>query len=183
MNHGISYRINYKKAIEVIVWIAASKPGIDIYHIAKVLFYAEKAHVNKYARPIIGDRYICMDYGPVPSAVKNLINKDSWLDPGHLSDISNSIIVHDYPHKNIEAKREPDLKYFSGTDLECLEESLKEYGDKSFDELKNLTHNEFCWIESEPNEAIDYSLMVDSDNPDKEEILEEMSETAAYLVM
>jgi hypothetical protein len=27
--------------------LANRKPGIDIYHVAKVLFYADKMHINK----------------------------------------------------------------------------------------------------------------------------------------
>lgn len=48
----VSYRINYEKAIEAIVWLVNEKPEIDLYHISKVLFYADKAHLNKYARPL-----------------------------------------------------------------------------------------------------------------------------------
>ena len=66
----VRYEISYDKAIEVLVWLANTKPGIDIYHVCKVLFYADKSHINKYLRPIIGDYYIKMDYGPVPSGVQ-----------------------------------------------------------------------------------------------------------------
>ncbi len=44
MGNRIDYRINYEKAIETIVWLASEKPGIDIYHLGKVLFYADKKH-------------------------------------------------------------------------------------------------------------------------------------------
>jgi uncharacterized phage-associated protein len=181
MSERISFRINYEKAIEAIIWLANEKPGIDIYHIAKVLFYAEKSHVNKYARPIIGDNYICMDYGPVPSGVRDLINKNSWLSPDHLEEISRSLIVEDRPYPSIRANRKPMMDHFSRTDIECLRESLNEYGDKTFAELKELTHNEACWIEAGSNQSIDYALMVDENNPMRKEIIEEMLETAAYL--
>jgi hypothetical protein len=37
MRTKISYKLNFEKAIEALVWLAQNKPGIDIYHIAKVL--------------------------------------------------------------------------------------------------------------------------------------------------
>lgn len=181
MHDRISFRINYEKAVETIIWLANEKPGIDIYHIAKVLFYAEKTHVNKYARPIIGDNYICMGYGPVPSAVKDLIDKNSWLDPNYLQEISESLTITNSPHKNITAKRQPNIKYFSKTDIDCLKDALSKYGDMTFVELTTLTHDEACWLETESNQPIDYALMIDEDNPYRSEIIEEMSETAAYL--
>jgi uncharacterized phage-associated protein len=48
------YQMNYEKAIEVVVWLANKNPGIDIYHVAKILYYAEKTHLNRHGRPIIG---------------------------------------------------------------------------------------------------------------------------------
>ena len=41
MNSPIRFKISYDKATEVIIWLAKMKPGIDIYHVAKVLFYME----------------------------------------------------------------------------------------------------------------------------------------------
>jgi len=180
MNKPIAFRVNYEKSIETIVWLANKNKGLDIYHVAKVLFYADKLHVNRYARPILGDTYICMDYGPVPSAIRDLINENSWLSPDYLQKLSESVTIEKAPYPKIFPKRDPDMNYFSGTDIECLEESLKEYGDKSFDDLKQITHDEKCWIEAGINQPIDYALFVDKENPYREEILEEMFQTAAY---
>jgi len=180
MEKKITYRTNVIKAIEAIVWLATNKPNIDQYHVAKVLYYAEKDHLNKYARPIIGDTYIAMDYGQVPSKVRNLIKKDSWLNPNYLEILESCIDVSRDKYKNLTALRKPNLDYFSETDIECLELSLKKYGDLSFDELYKLSHEEKTWIETEADNPIDYLLMVDDDNPNKEEIIEEMVSNAAY---
>jgi uncharacterized phage-associated protein len=182
MNSRIRYRINYAKAIETIVWLANQKPGIDIYHVAKILFYADKKHINRYARPIIGDTYICADYGPLPSGVHDLITESSWLSPDYLAVIADSLIIQRSPYVKIGAARKPNMEYFSETDIECLKEALKEYRNKSFEELKKLTHNERCYLETDLNQPIDYALMVERDNPNREEILKKMSETSPYIV-
>lgn len=181
MSNPINFRMSYEKAIETIVWLANQKPGIDIYHVVKILFYADKIHVNRYARPIIGDTYIRMDYGPTPSGVRDLITKDSWLSPDYLQSFSESLLIETSPYLTIKPKRKPDMKYFSETDIECLKESLVEYGEKSFDELKKLTHNERCWLETGANQPIDYTLMIDEDNPNREEIIKDMYQKSPYL--
>jgi uncharacterized phage-associated protein len=177
MEEKITYRLDYRKAIEAIVWLANKKPKIDIYHIAKILYYAEKEHLNRYARPIIGDTYIAMSYGQVPSGVRDLITKNSWLDPDYLDCFSRSLTVN---KKKLVALRKPDLRYFSETDIECLEESLLKYGDMPFEELKNTSHDERTWLETEPNKPIDYLLMIDENNPNKEEITEDIYLTSQY---
>lgn len=177
----IRYRINYAKAIEAIVWLANERPEIDIYHIAKVLFYADKMHVNKYARPIIGDTYISMDFGPLPSGIRDLIIENSWLSPDYLEEVSNSLRIDKVPYSKVTALRRPTMEYFSRTDIECLKKALKEYGHKSFDELKRITHEEKCYIETDLNQPIDYLLMIDDDNPHRDDIIKEMSETSLYI--
>jgi hypothetical protein len=177
----IAYRIDYDKAIETLVWLANQKSGIDIYHVAKILFYADKKHLNRYARPIIGDTYICMDYGPVPSGVRDLINKNPWLSPDYLERVEKSLKIDPNPYTNINPLRPANLDFFSKTDIECLKEALEECGEKSFDELKKLTHNDKCWLDAGTTEPIDYALFVDDDNPYREEILKEMSQTSPYI--
>ncbi len=178
---NIKYHMSYRKAIEAIVWLGDKKPGIDIFHIAKVLFYADKLHINKYARPIIGDAYKNMEYGPVPSGVRDLITKDEWLNPNDVDLFKKSVTVNKSRYPSIKSLRAPNLDYFSGTDIECLEESLAKYGEKSFNELVALTHSEKCFLATEGGGMIDYSLMVDEENPNRDEILKNMSETSAYL--
>ena len=181
MGHRISFRLNYKKAIESIVWLANRRKGIDIYHVAKSFYYAEKLHLNKYARPIIGDTYIAMEYGQVPSGVRDLITKNSWLNPEYIKTFSDSILVKDSQYPSLFPLRDPDLSILSESDIECLKEAFKKCKDLSFDELKEMSHSERSWIETDANQTIDYSLMVDDDNPNKDEILEELNCTSRYV--
>ncbi|CAN2046042.1 DUF4065 [Candidatus Magnetomoraceae bacterium gMMP-1] len=181
MNNSIMFKISYDKAIEVIVWLAKMKPGIDIYHVAKILFYADKVHINKYARPIVGDVYIKMPYGPVPSAVMDLITENFWLSPKQLERIKNSLIINKDKSHKLAAMREPDLSYFSKSDIECLTDSLNKYGNLSFEELYNLTHSEKCYYETYHSDKIDYALFVDDDNPSRDEILKNMEEISRYI--
>jgi uncharacterized phage-associated protein len=184
MESRIAYRVDFTKAIELIVWIANKKPDIDIYHVAKILYYAEKTHLNKYGRPIVGATYIRMPFGQVPSEIRDLITKNAWMvEPDDLDRFSVSVEVNKKPHHKLKPLRRADMDYFSDTDIECLEKSLNRYADMSFDELKVISRRERSYIETEPNQPIDYSLMVDNDNPNKDEILEELCDTAHYVRM
>jgi len=176
------YNISHKKAIEVIVWLSNKQPRIDIYHIVKIMFFADKMHINQYGRPLIGDTYIKMQYGPVPSVIHDLITDSMWLSPRQAKKISTSIKVGSkkefYP---VTALRGADLSYFSKSDLKCLLESFERYKDSSFDELYTLTHKERCYIETTEKSPIDYALMIDDDNPNRDEIINHISETSQYI--
>jgi len=183
MENKMSYRMNYEKAIEVMVWLANKNPGIDIYHVAKILYYAEKTHLNRYGRPIIGATYIKMEFGQVPSEIRDLITKNAWVvEPDHLEKFSAAIKIDKEPHDKLNSLRNADLKYFSDTDIECLEESLNKHGNLSFAQLKKISHEERTWINTEQNEKIDYLLMVDEDNEDKKEIIEDIRTSSQYVI-
>ena len=38
----ISFKMDEDKAIEALVWLAHKQPGIDAFHVAKVLYFADK---------------------------------------------------------------------------------------------------------------------------------------------
>jgi uncharacterized phage-associated protein len=178
----ISYRRNSKKIIEGLVWLARKMPGIDHYHVVKIFFGADKLHLNKYGRPVFGDEYIAMDYGPVPSHTYTLIKQNrSFLSPEEVQEVANSLEVKAIAKvKYIFAKRLPDLDDFSRTDIACLEESLRLHGCMTFGQLVDLTHQEPSWQAGrlDDKHSMDYALLVEEANPAKDEILRCIRETS-----
>jgi hypothetical protein len=176
----IRFKVSYSKAIESIVWLANKQPGIDIYHIVKILFYADKEHLNKYGRPILGDVYIHADNGPMPSAVRDIVTKSDFLSPMHIKKVDDSLKIKG-KYYNTRAKRKPDLDYFSKSDIECLENSFKDNAHLTFDELYRKSHQEKCYLQTGDRDNIDYALMIDEDNPHREELLEDLLEYSMHL--
>nr|WP_320011820.1 Panacea domain-containing protein [uncultured Desulfobulbus sp.] len=157
---------------------------INIYHIAKVLFYADKIHLNTYGRPVIGDTYCKYPYGPAPSTILNMVyQKTEFFSPRQIEAFNTSIRVVKEQYVSISAKREPDLNYFSRSDLEALQEALDTYGELSFDEIFRLTHNELCYIATEDQQPIDYALMLDNNNPRRDSILRNITESSRYITV
>jgi uncharacterized phage-associated protein len=103
------------------------------------------------------------------------MRRDTLINEQHIDSINKSLRIASEENWSIWAIRLPNMDYFSATDIECLAESLRKYGDMSFDELKETSHNEKTFIESmQDNRLIDYLLFIDDDNPNKEEIMEDM---------
>lgn len=183
MGNKSLYQMDYEKAIEAMVWLANKNPGIDIYHVSKVLYYAEKTHLNRYGRPILGATYIKMPYGQMPSEIRDIITHNTLMvEPDYLECFSSAVEVNKEHYYELTPRREADTNYFSGTDIECLEESLNKYKDKSFGELKRISHAENSYREtSELQDKIDYLLMVDDENDNKEEVIEDIQSTSQYV--
>lgn len=61
------FSVDKEKTIEALLYIVTRYGEVGRFHALKTLYYADRAHLQRYGRPITGDRYIAMENGPVPS--------------------------------------------------------------------------------------------------------------------
>jgi uncharacterized phage-associated protein len=119
----------------------------------KLLFFADKAHLLKCGRPILGDRYVSMDHGPVPSAALDLMNR--LIAPDEIDDpvreqLRTTLSVHrlsfarNHPFR-ARVHGEAICQHLSQTEREVLDEVIATYGHKPVGELIDLTHKEYAW--------------------------------------
>ena len=179
------FKASHEKVIEAIVYIASKQPGIDIFHMAKVLFYGEREHLRSYGRPITGDQFVAMKDGPVPSFALNIIKgKGEYVSADMLAYASKSFKTAG-PYSNITAIRDFDDGSFSRTDIECLSAALKQYGKMPFDELSKRVHAEPEWIKTySPGTStnIPFDLLIGQVDH-REEVIAQMKEHAAYTAL
>src|SRR3954465_16031103 len=124
MPSSIRFNFNPEKALEALVWIAARDPGITFYYIVKVLYYADKLHLNRFGRPILGDRYIAMEHGPVPSVVYDMLGRDRFLDPDLIARVEAGLEFGSGRPPTVRAKRDANTQVLSRTDIECLQNEI-----------------------------------------------------------
>ena len=58
MNAPLRFTFNETKCIEALTFLASQWEGVTKFYAAKVLFYAEKLHLNRYGRPIVADTFV-----------------------------------------------------------------------------------------------------------------------------
>lgn len=136
-------KFDAEKAIEEILYIAKYAPDPDIYRILKIMYFADKKHLEKYGRFICNDTYIAMNNGPVPSEAYDIIKhvRGDGYHPCIDEYALKSFEVKPKPDNRIIPSRDADSDLLSASDKECLDESIKQYGSLSFDELKKLSHD------------------------------------------
>lgn len=179
----IKFPFHEAKALEALALIARERPGLTPLFVSKVLFYAEKWHLNKYGRPIVGDTYIAMPRGPVPSTIKNYIDHNwDWIEkPSGFDAAINIDRAQALPR--LFGRREPNLAILSASDVECLRDAMRFCDGKTADQLSLLTHMEKAYHEAPANQPMDYENFIDDDNPHKEAIVDMAKETASYGVL
>ena len=169
----ISFKMDEDKAIEALVWLAQKQPGIDAFHVAKVLYFADKEHLNRYGRPILGDKYIRMDFGPVPSQTYDLIKHASSKKKAPKK-LREAVDVRE-GFRHLHHRREPNMEMFSRTDIECLTNALEKYGTRDFGDLSKISHRQPAWKNAPENGKMDYEDMIEQ-SPKREKIIQNLKE-------
>lgn len=141
-----TFETTYKKATQALNLLARKKDGrINKMKAIKLIFLADRLHLRKYGRPIIGDRYFAMKLGPVGSLTKNIAELSS-ISVEALAYAKKYIKPSDEKKQTFASLKQADLSVFSKTDLECLEAVYHAYSDKDQFELADITHTYPEWL-------------------------------------
>lgn len=130
-----------KRAAQVAAFFAIKEGGsINVLKLAKLLYLAERKHMELYDEPMIYDRLVSMDHGPVTSITLNLVNGNSEHEDWsrYISDRSNYEIGLSTTELNFS-----DLDDLSRSDINLLEALWQEFGDMNKYQIRDYTH-EHC---------------------------------------
>ena len=128
---SIKFPLRKQKVIPALLYIIDRMGGnIDMYSLLKIIYFAEIDHLVKYGRPIIGDRIIAMDNGPVPSIAYDKVKHSKITLPFKM--VEDNIIT---------SREKADLDFLSNSDQKCLELSFQENRHLSFTELRAKSHD------------------------------------------
>lgn len=139
-----------KKSTQALNYFARKKGGkINKMKAIKLVFFADRYHLRKYGRPVVGDIYWAMKLGPVGSNLLNTTKLSTEsLDLDCLNYAKSFLSNSGDSDKLLDllSKKELDLNVFSQTDIEALEVAYNEFGDKDQFELADITHNYPEWL-------------------------------------
>ena len=125
-----TFETSYKKATQALNFFARKKDGqINKMKAIKLIYLADRLHLRKYGRPIVGDTYWAMKLGPVGSQTKNVAELSS-IPEDVLSYAKKYIRPIDEKKHHIESLKETDADILSKTDIECLEAVYSKFADK-----------------------------------------------------
>ena len=176
---AIRFDFDVEKFVNAVAYFVKKTPKVDKLKAAKLLYFLDKYHLVNYGRPVTGDCYHSLDYGPVPSMSLDIMN-DVISDLSLRRPLRNKATFEKYlqvdykitRYPKFVLKREPNLEIFSESEIEALNHAVEKYGNRSGPQLIDLTHKELTW-KSVKNGEIDPRLFV-ADTQNSSEILELM---------
>ena len=113
----------------------------------KLFYFLDFLHVKKYGVPVTYDIYVNLEHGPIPSAIKNLVDTASDdIDSSVLADSisfetpdgTNMFRVH--PLRKFNGN---DEKLFSKSELDILNLVCKRFYDTNTKQIEETSHSEY----------------------------------------
>lgn len=129
-----------QRIVEMVSYILNETGGADVYHIVKILYFAEQKHLVKWGAPLISDDFVKMDYGPVPTETYDALKVSA---KGEFADLMRG----SYKRAREDARgyllpiRTADMDYISASEKEALDASIKENAGLPFGQLKTKSHD------------------------------------------
>ncbi len=184
-NPDIQFTPKTEKIIEAILHIAHNCTDLSRYRIVKLIYLADKEHLNRFGRPITFDRMVAMENGPVPSTTYSLLKRDGRLA------INYKKLPFDFVSRGkfdyIEnPKRAVDEKKLSKSDIKILDVIIKKYGQESFGTLFDITHEHSAYKnawrarDGKNSKVMRVEDMIE-DKETKKELIEELRFVGAHI--
>jgi len=138
----IKFKLNPQKRLEAILWLVnQGENKLTKYYILKMLYYAEKYHLNHYGRPVFGDELSAMHEGPMPSTTYDLFKRV-------IAGIVKTDFVFGSDDRTIHASRPANTDYLSATDIKALKYGLEKCSKLDYPQLKAMSHKEKDYLEA-----------------------------------
>lgn len=103
----------------------------------KLIWLADRYQLRRSGSLISGDKYFAMQYGPVPSNAKFILNGKQpkmEMEPGYRERYLK------IKSKCYAVVNEPEMKVFSHSDREVMKAVFERFGGMSVDELSKYSH-------------------------------------------
>lgn len=128
------------KTLNALLYVANRVQRKDFHKIFKIIYFADRQHLNDWGKPITGDTYIAMEAGPVPSRMYDMlkiVRGDSYLPD--TEGLSNYFKVENWMY--VAPLQDADLHKLSRNEQEALDDSIEKYASLSYDEIKEKSHD------------------------------------------
>ena len=126
------------KDLQVLLYIVGKTPIPDTIHVLKILYQADKMHLEEFGQTITNEQYVAMEFGPVASRMYNLIKSVRDAYPLVSSTITGSLSMNG---NTIIPLADADTDFISQSERECLDSAIAELGSLNFDDVSQQSHD------------------------------------------
>jgi uncharacterized phage-associated protein len=135
----LNFTFDQETAISALLYVVRNVPKPTYHKVAKIMYFADVMHLERFGRTIFGAEYRAYEFGPVPHQWYGFWKAAEKKPETHAFKDFFTVSRSKYPL--LEAIAEPDLDQLSQSDLECLKASIEKWGNESFGKTTSVSHD------------------------------------------
>lgn len=139
-----------RKALEAVLFVVSRLPDPTFHSVSKVLYFADRSHLERYGRLIFGGHYVAMKWGPVQSQTYDMMKAAAGLQGYARLDVSEALSAQGYILRPMRAARDELL---SDSERSCLTEAIDKMAPLDFNQRTKKTHDS-VWEAASENGVI-----------------------------
>lgn len=139
----------------------ASRSGETMYTILKMIYAADRCHLERYGRPITGDTFIAMKEGACPSRIYDSMKVLRGEQNHNYLPDSEKYLEVDPTTYDVAVKDMPSLDVLSASDIECLDEVISILNRNGRWVIHRMAHDA-AWKSTGPNAQMDFLTIAKS---------------------
>lgn len=146
---------NIEKFKQVFLYVTqkvGGRPNAGMTVLYKLLYFIDFDYYEKYEQQLMGLTYFKNTYGPAPREFIKVV--EAMKKDEEISEIKNKHFSHE--QTKFLPIIEPDLSVLTGRELEMIDSVIARYGDKTANELSELSHIDTPWACAEMGENLKY---------------------------
>ena len=133
------FTFSHRKATQALNYFARQAGGkLDKIKALKLVYFADRYHLRRFGRPVTGDEYLAMPYGPVASGTKDLAEMSDFL--GEEERTYGARFIQPVEHPCFQSLAAPDPAVFSESDRQAVQWAWQNFGAKTSFDLVEATH-------------------------------------------
>ena len=145
------FRFSVTKTIEAVgVLLRLARGRMGYVHLLKLLYIADREHLQAFRRPIVGTRLVAMRNGPLHSEVYNLVKGEHVAEP-----LWSTYFRRD--GYEVELLEDPGVSELSAAEGRTITETFDRHRTLGEWDLVELVHDYPEWIQFYPDQSEDTS--------------------------
>lgn len=142
---------------ELVIHITRQCEGDEAFgavKLNKILFNADFTAYVKFGKPITGQEYFALEYGPAPRRLKPVLAQMER----HGEAATREDDFHGFRQRRTFALREANLEHFSSEEIATVDHIIRDWWGRTGTELSEASHRLIGWKVAAEGETIPYSV-------------------------
>ncbi len=149
-----------EKALGATAYLA-QRSGETMYTILKMVYVADRIHLERYGRPITGDSFNALQEGACPSKIYDSMKVLRGEKNHNYLPNSEKYLEVDPTTYDVVVKDMPPIDYLSASEIECLDETISILHRLGRWHIRDLAHDA-AWKHTKRNAEMDFVTIAKS---------------------